>query len=169
MLLNLASDVPFILDKWHYFFFDRKNLENLLPNFFSRLKKFPPDIFVITGPGYFSSTRIWVEVINILSFLGKFKVIYWLDKISLFQQFLNQNDLEVIYLFSGNKRIFIKTLSDSYELINKCENPSEEFFSGIVSNKDIISYNKVLENYKSYNWNKSNYIRPFYVFQPIVG
>jgi hypothetical protein len=86
MLLNLASIKPFIYDDAKFIFFDRKNLEQQLPEFFAN--KLPEEIYVITGPGYFSSTRIGVEVVNILSFLKKVRKIYFMDKISLFKQFV---------------------------------------------------------------------------------
>jgi len=211
MLLNLASIKPFIYDDSEFIFFDRKNLEQQLPEFFAN--KLPEEIYVITGPGYFSSTRIGVEVVNILSFLKKVRKIYFMDKISLFKQFVvdveakknnlgwlgeyNENQIVSsnwenplnssiwpMVLFSGNKS---KHILLSAENIGKSYNADESFC--FVSQNDMdkywkvdyeewmnvfginwkeISYKDVLKNYKKFTWQTAKYIKPYYVFEPIV-
>jgi len=169
MILNLASDNPFVYD-WYFVFFDRKNLEKELPDFFYENKDKLSTLKVITWPGYFSSTRIWVEVVNILKFLDIIKDLYFLDKISLFQQFLKKENLDSIVLFSWNKNKFVLVKSDDYEIIWKeileKEVLFEEFFE--KDYKPFIEYKKVLSY--DYNWEKEDrHLVPFYVFEPIVG
>ena len=169
MLLNLASDKPFVYDR-DFVFFDRKNLEKELPDFFYENKDKVSTLKVITWPGYFSSTRIGVEVVNILKFLGIVKNLYFLDKISLFQQFLKKENLDSIVLFSWNKNKFVLVKLTDYEIVWKKilekEVLFEEFFE--KDYKPFIEYKKVLSY--DYNWEKEDrYLVPFYVFEPIVG
>jgi len=168
MLLNLASDKPFVYDG-DFVFFDRKNLEEELPGYFYENKDKISTLKVITWPGYFSSTRIGVEVVNILKFLGVVKELYFLDKISLFQQFLKKENLDLIVLFSGNKNKFVLVKPDNYEIVWKeileKEVLFEEFFE--KNYKPFIEYKKLLSY--DYNWQKADkYLVPFYVFEPIV-
>jgi hypothetical protein len=58
-----------------------------------------------------------VEVVNILKFLGVVKELYFLNKISLFQQFLKKENLNLIVLFSGNKNKFVLVKPDNYEIV----------------------------------------------------
>jgi len=169
MLLNLASDKPFVY-YWDFVFFDRKKLEEQLPNFFYKNKDKISTLKVITWPGYFSSTRIGVEVVNILKFFDVVKDLYFLDKISLFQQFLKKKDLNSIVLFSGNKNKFVLVSSNDYKIVWKeilgKKSLFEEFFEN--NYEPFVGYKKVLSY--DYAWKKAkNYIVPFYVFEPIVG
>ena len=171
MLLNLAADKPFIFNKWDFVFFDRKTLEKQLPSFFS--DRVVSDIYVVNWPGYFSSTRIWVEVVNILKFLGYFKQIFFLSKLDLFKQYMKQSNIEEVYLFSGNKNKFILLKEDSYVEVFKKELKSdivvEELFELDIPNRGIL-YSELLKDYKRYKWNLVNdgYLYPFYIFAPIV-
>ncbi len=168
MLLNLASDIPFVYYNKKYYFFDRKSLENDLPAFFVKNKTI--QIYVITGPGYFSSSRIWVEVVNIISFIWLFSNIFYINKITLFQNYIKKKNINEIILFSWNKNKFIKLYHNSYDFVWKIDWLSEEFFDSKFVNKKFISYEKILYNYKSeYNRNKSKYIKPYYIFEPIVS
>ena len=172
MLLNLASDKPFIFSCWDFVFFDRKNLENQLPEFFKN--KNINEIYVITWPGYFSSTRIWVEVVNILKFLWILNKVFFLSKIDLFTQFLKIRNLDKIYIFSGNKNKFIE-LSKEWkfsEILKKNINLDlyvEELFEISLKNKFVL-YKDILKDYKkNFSWNIANkYLVPFYIFEPLV-
>ena len=168
MILNLASDRPFVYN-WDFVFFNRKNLEEQLPDFFYENKEKISALKVITWPGYFSSTRIGVEVVNILKFLGLIKDLYFLDKIILFQHFLKKENLNSIVLFSGNKNKFILVNPDDYEIVWKevleKELLFEEFFE--KDYKPFVEYRKILSY--DYRWRKAQkYIVPFYVFEPIT-
>lgn len=204
MLLNLASDKPFVFvwcqdnnqmiikkmfSRWYlennsllsginldsydvgFVFFDRRNLENQLPKFFKEVKV--NEIYVITGPWYFSSTRIWVEVVNILKFLWVIDNIYFLDKLALFRQFMQKNNLNEVYLFSWNKNKFILLQKNDYKEIFKKDLDEnilvEELFEINLDNPKI-SYKELLQNYdKNFQWDSTlNYIYPYYIFEPIV-
>ena len=170
MILNLASDKPFVYD-WDFVFFDRKSLEKDLSAFFYKNKDKLSTLKVITWPGYFSSTRIGVEVVNILKFLGVIKELYFLDKLSLFKQFLIKENLYSVVLFSGNKNKFVMVYVDNdydivwREILEK-DVLFEEFFE--KDYKPLIEYKKVL----TYDYNRERadkYLVPFYVFEPITG
>ena len=172
MLLNLAADKPFVFNERDFVFFDRKSLEKQLPSFFSN--RVVSDIYVVNWPGYFSSTRIWVEVVNILKFLRYFKQIFFLSKLDLFRQYMKQSNINEVYLFSGNKNKFILLKENSYREIFKKDLQSdivvEELFELELSNKKIL-YSELLKDYKNYKWNylvDKSYLYPFYIFAPIV-
>ena len=169
MLLNLSSDVPFIYNNGNFIFFERKKLETELPNFFYENKKTLKDIYVLTWPWYFSSTRVWVEVINILKVLNIFDNIYFLNKLDFFKQLWYDD----IYLFSGNKNKFIEFKLDWYNIVSKKDldknKKMEEIFELDWQSK--IEYKKILNNYKNIQWNilwKDSLLKPYYIFAPIV-
>ena len=167
MFLNLGSDVPFIYTNDKFVFFDRKNLENQLPQFFYDNKDKLNSLYVITWPWYFSSTRVGVEVVNILKVLWIFKNIYFLDKIIFFKKLWFRK----LYLFSWNKNKFLDLETDN--IISKKDlNPSykmEELFE--LEAKNMIFYKDIIKNYKDIKWNKlweNTLLKPFYIFDPII-
>jgi len=169
MLLNLSSDVPFIYaDK--FTFFERKNLEEQLPNYFFENVEKINDIYVITWPWYFSSTRVWVEVINILNTLNIVENIYFLDKISFYQKlWYNQ-----IYLFTWNKNKFydISTTKVTFRKDLDFDILLEELFEIKLDWFNYIKYSTFIKKYKDLEWNKlknNDLLKPFYIFEPIVS
>ena len=170
MILNLASDIPFIYKDNDFIFFERKELESNLPKFFKESWNLD-EIYVIVWPWNFSSTRIWVEVINILIFLWYFNKVYFLDKLDLFTQLWYEN----IYLFSGNKNkpIFLKE-DKNYDIIKIFDLENFKFEETFYLDywKEKILYKDLFKNIKGITWNKLDkweLLVPYYIFQPIVG
>ena len=170
MLLNLASDKPFVYDT-DFIFFDRKNLEEQLPKFFHKNKDKIKNLYVLTGPGYFSSTRIWIEVVNILLALWVIDKVYYLNKLEFFSNLWFSN----IYLFSWNKNKFILLKENGlYQIVEKTKlDPTKTFEQLFDLNLEkVIHYDNILKKYKQLSWkkaDKSNLLKPFYIFEPIVG
>ena len=172
MLLNLASDKPFVYFNNDFLFFDRKSLESILPSFFYKNKDIIKTIYIINWPWYFSSTRVGVEVVNILYALGIIKDIYFLDKLDFFQQ----NNIVDTYLFSGNKNKFIYLEKNgSYKIVWKKElnfsKNFEELFELKLDNINFVKYTDFIKNYKNLNWKKlwkQSLLKPNYIFEPIV-
>jgi len=172
MLLNLASDKPFIYNNWEFIFFERKELENQLPSFFYENKENIKTLYIITWPGYFSSTRVGVEVINILFTLNVVENLYFLNKL----EFFYQNGFDDIYLFSGNKNKFILLKKWwNYDIVFKKDLDLSKYFEELLElkleNIKTISYKKLLKNYEKINWNnleKNHLLKPFYIFEPII-
>jgi len=170
MLLNIASDKPFIYENNNFIFFDRKELETQLPEFFYKNKEKISTMYVIHGPWYFSSTRVGVEVLNILKTLDVIHTLYYLDKLSFFAQCGEEN----IYLFSGNKNKFI--LWKNNEIVLKKDLDFslyfEELFELKIESNNFIKYENIVKNYKNLSWNKleeNKLLRPYYIFEPIVS
>lgn len=172
MLLNLASDKPFVYKDWEFIFFSRKELESQLPNFFYENRNNLKNLYVINWPWYFSSTRVWTEVVNILLALKVFDKVYYLNKL----EFFNQIAKDKIYLFSGNKNKFIllKQTGD-YEIVLKknldLNIKFEELFELKIEQANFVRYNDILKNYDKLDWKiatESSLLKPFYIFQPIV-
>jgi len=169
MILNLASDIPFIYKDNDFIFFERKKLESNLPKFFKDCIDLN-EIYVVIWPWNFSSTRIWVEVVNILIFLWYFNEVYFLDKLDLFSKLWFKD----VYLFSGNKNklIFLKE-NKKYDIIktaNLADFPFEETFDLDYWKKKIL-YKDLFKNIKKISWNKLDkweLLVPYYIFQPIV-
>ena len=170
MLLNLASDKPFIYDN-SFIFFDRKNLEGQLPKFFYENKDKIKNLYVLTGPGYFSSTRIWIEVVNILLALQVINTAYYLNKL----EFFNSLWFSDIYLFSGNKNKFIFLQENGlYEIVEKANLDYAKAFEQLFDLKleKVIYYEDILKKYKKLSWkkaDKNHLLKPFYIFEPIVS
>lgn len=171
MLLNLSSDIPFIFKDSKFKFFERKKLESELPLFFKEEKA--REIYLINWPWNFSTTRIWVELINILFFLWKLDKAYCMNKIDLFLQ----SWYEYIYLFSWNKNKILELKGKSdIDFISPKDlkrKKSEEIFSkdGNLT-EDIIRYADLLSDYEKLarpEYNIDNLLRPFYSFDPIVN
>jgi len=168
MLLNLSSDVPFIYRDWEIRFFERRSLEEQLPKYFYENKDLLANIYVISWPWYFSSTRVGVEVINILKVLWIVKNIYFLNKLDFFKELWFKD----IYLFSGNKNKFID-LEWNVILKKNLNNQKqiEELFELKLENFEMIKYKEILKNYKNLKWDKikkQGLLKPFYIFEPIV-
>jgi len=171
MLLNLWSDVPFVYFDWIFHFFERKKLELELPRFFKEFW-YLEEIFIITWPWNFSSCRIWIEVVNILIYLGVLKDVFYLNKLEFFQQLGYQN----IYLFSGNKNKFIKLEKHNYIIVSKVNMdnsiPLEELFELTIEGFDIIKYKNILKSFQKLERNKlkkQDILSPYYIFNPIVS
>ena len=169
MLINLSSDIPFSYDNEKFYFFDRKELEIEFPKYLYEVKDLK-NLYIITWPGNFSTTRVWTEVLNILLYLWKLDKVYYINKLEFFNLMWYDN----IYLFSWNKNKFIKLLKNKkYEIINRknienlyCEQVFEE------RNKldlKYIKYEDILKNYKKLDWHVENkLLEPYYIFEPIV-
>jgi len=172
MFLNLWSDRTFIYHNWDFTFFDRKQLDIQLPKFFKEnndIKK----LFVIIWPGNFSSSRIWVEVINILVYLWVLKNVFYLNKLEFFQQLWFNN----IYLFSGNKNKFIYLKTDNnYDIVSKQDMNKkyllEELFELNLDGFEIVKYQIILNDIEKLKWNKlkkQELLTPYYIFEPAVS
>lgn len=169
MLLNFASDVPFVYKNDNFTFFEKKNFETQLPNYLYEQDNIE-ELYIITWPWNFSTTRIGTEVINILLYLKKVQNVYYLNKLEFFNALWYEN----IYLFSWNKNkfLYLKQNKD-YEIISRNDIKiwkSEQIFEE-RNNLDIehINYENILKNYKKLDWNKENkQLDVFYIFNPIV-
>jgi len=171
MFLNLWSDKTFIFYNWEFTFFERKQLDIQLPKFFkdNNIDK----LFVIIWPGNFSSSRIGVEVINILMYLWVLKNVFYLNKLEFFQQLWFNN----IYLFSGNKNKFIYLKTDNnYDIVSKQDMNKkyllEELFELNLEEFETIKYKNILDNVEKLEWNKlkkQELLTPYYIFEPAVS
>jgi len=171
MFLNLWADKTFIYHNWNFTFFERKQLDTQLPKFFKK-KGNIDKLFVIIWPGNFSSSRIWVEVVNILVYLWVFKNVFYLNKLEFFQQ-LWFND---IYLFSGNKNKFIFLKDNNNDIVSKQDMNKkyllEELFELNLENFELIKYESILNNIENLEWNKlkeRELLIPYYIFEPAVS
>lgn len=170
MFLNLASNIPFIYNNWVFTFFEKKSFEKELPVFLD--SNIIEELYIINWPWNFSTTRIWIEVLNIFLLLGKISKIYFLNKLEFFNLLWFYN----IYLFSWNKNKFINLIENQeYKFvqknnINKKLNVEEFFFNEIIFDNNFIKYSKILKNYKNIKWNQEkNILKPYYIFDPIVN
>ncbi len=169
MLLNFASDVPFVYNDWDLYFFDRKNFETQLPTYLYKQNSIET-LYIITWPWNFSTTRIGTEVVNILLHLWNLDKVYYMDKLELFNKLWYEN----IYLFSWNKNKFILLKKDkNYDITSRkeiktwiCEQTFEERNQ---LNLDVIKYENILKDYQKINWNKeTKLLKANYIFEPIV-
>ena len=172
MFLNLWADKTFIYNNWDFIFFDRKQLDIQLPKFFKNNSDVDK-LFVIIWPGNFSSSRIWVEVINILVYLWVLKNVFYLNKL----EFFNKLWFENIYLFSGNKNKFI-FLKDqkNYDIVSISDMNKkyllEELFELNLEGFEMIKYFKILNDIEKLERNKlkeKELLTPYYIFEPAVS
>jgi len=170
MIVNLASDIPFIFKDWKISFFDRQKLQIELPNYLYEIKNFK-NIYVITWPWNFSTSRIWIEVLNILLYFWKIDFIYYLDKLDFF----NQLWYSYIYLFSWNKNKLIKLKENKTYDIVFIDNIEDFYCEETFEDRNKISlktikYKDIFKDYKKLNWNKeTNILKPYYIFEPIFS
>lgn len=171
MLLNLSSDVPFVYHDRAFVFFERKKLEIQLPEFFH--KNQISELYVLNGPWNFSSTRVGVELVNILIFLEKLDKVFFLNKM----EFFSQNNFQNIYLFSGNRNKIIHLLeNENVKFVNqnqiKADLSEQTFESRNFLSENIIKYEEILQNYKKLKWHQiqdKELLKPHYAFDPIVN
>ncbi len=172
MFLNLWADKTFIYNNWDFTFFERKQLDIQLPEFFKNNSDVDK-LFVIIWPGNFSSSRIWVEVVNILVYLWVLKNVFYLNKLEFFQQLWYNN----IYLFSGNKNKFI-FLKDQkkYDIVSTSDMNKkcllEELFELNLEGFGIIKYKDILKDIEKLERNKlkeKELLIPYYIFEPAVS
>lgn len=172
MFLNLWADKTFIYHDWEFTFFEKKQLDIELPKFFKKNRNINK-LFVIIWPGNFSSSRIWVEVVNILVYLWVLKNVFYLNKLDFFNQ-LWYND---IYLFSGNKNKFIYLKEENnYDIVPKQDMDQkyllEELFELNLDSFEMIRYKNILKDIEKLERNKlkeKELLVPYYIFEPIVS
>ena len=170
MLINLWSDIPYIYVNNRIIFLERKELEEQLPVF---LKSNKEELHVITWPGNFTSTRIGCQIINIYLWVNNIKKIYYLNKFEFYNQLWYSN----IYLFSGNKNIYLyldsmaKITEKTFQNLDKENILLEPLFDHINTERfsldNILPIQKILSEYLNIQRKEAVSLAPFYYFKPV--
>jgi len=172
MLINLWSDIPYIYTNNRINFLERKKLEEQLPVF---LKSNKQDLYVVTWPGNFTSTRIGCQIINIYLWVNKIKEIYYLNKFEFYKQLWYSN----IFLFSGNKNKYLhldtewKTTEKNVQDLDKKTLLLEPLFDDINTERFGVEYmipiQEILTKHTNIQWKEAASLSPFYYFKPITS